>query len=137
MRVFSCQVCCQRVYFDNVRCEPCCAELGYLPDRAQLHALRPVEGDTGWGPINGGGRRYQRGRNWTDYSVGNWMVPAGEFGLCLACRLNEVIPDLTSPGNVVLWSRLEAAKRRLVYSLLALGLPVVPKQVAAEEGLAF
>jgi hypothetical protein len=137
MRVFSCQVCCQRVYFDNVRCERCFAELGYLPDRAQLHALRPVEGDTGWVPINGGIRRYQRCRNWTDYDVCNWMVPASEFGLCLACRLNEVIPDLTSPGNVVLWSRLEAAKRRLVYSLLAFGLPVVPKHVAAEKGLAF
>ena len=137
MRVFSCQVCCQRVYFDNVRCERCFAELGYLPDRAQLHALRPVEGDTVWVPINGGIGRYQRCRNWTDYDVCNWMVPSGEFGLCRACRLNEVIPDLTRPGNVVLWGRLEAAKRRLVYSLLALGLPLMPKHVDAEKGLAF
>lgn len=65
MRVFSRQVCDQRVYFDNVRCERCCAELGYLPDRAQLHALRPVEGNRGWVPINGGISRYQRCRNWS------------------------------------------------------------------------
>lgn len=45
MRVFSCQVCGQRVYFDNVRCERCRAQLGYLPNQAQLHALWPVEAD--------------------------------------------------------------------------------------------
>ena len=137
MRVFSCQVCGQRLYFDNVRCERCRAELGYLPDRAQLHALRPVDGDQGWVPINGGIRRYQRCLNWADYDVCNWMVPAEEPGLCLACRLNEVIPDLTSPTNLALWGRLEAAKRRLVYSLLTLGLPVVPKHVDAASGLSF
>jgi hypothetical protein len=130
-------VCGQRVYFDNVRCERCRAELGYLPDRAQLHALRPVEGDRGWVPINGGISRYQRCRNWTDYDVCNWMVPADEPGLCQACRLNAVIPDLSSPVNLVLWGNLEAAKRRLVYSLLALGLPVVPKSIDAERGLSF
>ena len=48
MRVFSCQVCGQRVFFDNVRCERCRAELGYLPDDAQLQAIRPVDGGAGW-----------------------------------------------------------------------------------------
>jgi hypothetical protein len=137
MRVFSCQVCDQRIYFDNVRCERCRAELGYLPDRAQLHALRPVGGDAGWVPINGGIGRYERCRNWADYGVCNWMVPADESGFCASCRLNELIPDLSSSTNLALWGRLEAAKRRLVYSLLALGLPVVPKCVDAAQGLAF
>lgn len=137
MRVFSCQVCGQRVHFDNVRCERCCADLGYLPDRAQLHALRPVERDAGWVPINAGIGRYQRCPNWVDYGVCNWMVPAAETGLCAACRLNQVIPDLSNAENLALWSRMEAAKRRLVYSLLALGLPVVPKHVDAVRGLAF
>lgn len=65
------------------------------------------------------------------------MVPADESGFCVACRLNEVIPDLSSPANLALWGRLEAAKRRLVYSLLALGLLVVSKCVDAGQGLAF
>ena len=137
MRVFSCQVCSQRVYFDNVRCERCHAELGYLPDRAQLHALLPVEGDSGWAPVDGDIGRYERCRNWADYDVCNWMVPADETGLCIACGLNEMIPDLSRPENLALWSRLEAAKRRLLYSLLALGLPVIAKRVDAVQGLAF
>ncbi len=55
---------------------------------------------------------------------------------CIACRLNQTIPDLSAPGNQLLWQRLETEKRRLVYSLLRLGLPVVPRSQDA-AGLAF
>ena len=44
---------------------------------------------------------------------------------CQACRLNRTIPDLGLPENLLRWQRLEAAKHRLVYSLLRLGLPFV------------
>ncbi len=49
-------------------------------------------------------------------------APAG--ALCDCCRLNATIPDLAVPGNREKWYRLEAAKRRLVYELELLGLPV-------------
>ena len=66
------------------------------------------------------------------------MVPVDNpETLCLACRLNRTIPDLSQPHNVACWGRLEAAKRRLVYSLLALDLPVINKQDEPERGLAF
>jgi len=48
-----------------------------------------------------------------------------------------VIPDLTKPGNPEAWYKLEVAKRRLVYSLLALNLPVVNTEDDPEHGLAF
>jgi hypothetical protein len=41
--------------------------------------------------------------------------------LCLSCQLTRTIPD--QPENLLRWQRLEAAKRRLVYTLLALDLP--------------
>jgi hypothetical protein len=49
-----------------------------------------------------------------------------------------VIPDLTVDENGVLWGKLEAAKRRLVSSLIALHLPVASRvDQDTERGLAF
>jgi hypothetical protein len=45
--------------------------------------------------------------------------------LCAACQLTETIPDLSVAGNREKWARLEAAKRRLLYTLDRLGLPYV------------
>jgi hypothetical protein len=44
--------------------------------------------------------------------------------LCRACRLNRVIPDLSVEGNLDRWRKIETAKRRAIYSLLALRLPL-------------
>lgn len=43
--------------------------------------------------------------------------------LCVACQLTETIPDLSVAGNREKWARLEAAKRRLLYTLDTLRLP--------------
>ena len=51
------------------------------------------------------------------------MIPAEDTNpLCVACRLNTVIPDLTIAKNLELWHQLEVAKRRMVYTLLRLGI---------------
>jgi hypothetical protein len=72
------------------------------------------------------------------YDACNWLVPQeNPDAFCRACRLNRTLPDLRMPENVVLWRRLERAKRRLVYGLLRLGLPVVSKSDDLERGLAF
>ena len=71
------------------------------------------------------------------------MLDAGGAAtLCVSCRLNRVIPDLSVDENRVAWVRIEHAKRRLVSQLLALGLPVVSRVEGAggedvERGLAF
>jgi len=56
--------------------------------------------------------------------------------LCEACRLTTTIPDLTVEGHHAAWYKLEVAKRRLVYALLNLHLPVAPLTRDA-RGLAF
>ena len=48
-----------------------------------------------------------------------------------------MIPDLSHPGHKEAWYRLEVAKRRLVYNLLNLGLPVKNKVDDPMHGLAF
>jgi hypothetical protein len=70
-------------------------------------------------------------------NVCNWAVPANDpVRFCISCRLNRVIPDLSQPGFRATWYRLEAAKRRLVYTLMELRLPIVNKTDDPEAGLA-
>jgi hypothetical protein len=57
--------------------------------------------------------------------------------LCIACRLNRTIPDLDDADNRRYWHAIELAKRRLVAQLLFLDLPVAPKSVDLQKGLAF
>ena len=79
-------------------------------------------------------QRYTRCANLQTPAACNWLVPvngqAAAEPLCRACRLNHTIPDLNDsahPDNGLLWGRIELAKRRLVSSLLALGLPVASR----------
>lgn len=70
----------------------------------------------------------------------NWLIQASPKGptLCVACRLNRTIPDLSIPANNDRWMSIETAKRRLVSSLVRLGLPVASRvDEDPERGLAF
>ncbi|MEO8319495.1 MAG: putative zinc-binding metallopeptidase [Bradyrhizobium sp.] len=53
----------------------------------------------------------------------NWSVDDGH-PFCHSCRLTRIIPNLGSDRNVALWKRVERAKRRLVYDLSRLDLPL-------------
>ena len=137
MKIFSCAVCGQTVYFDNVRCNGCRHTLGFSVEAMALLALEPAGGDL-WQAAGQAEGRYRLCRNSVSHGVCNWLVAEDEGeSLCRACRLNRTIPDLSVPGNVALWGRLEAEKRRLVYGLLRLGLPVRSKRDDPQGGLAF
>lgn len=126
MRSFSCQACGQLVFFENVQCVRCGHALGYLPDADVMSALEAGP-DGVWQVLAGEaqGRHYRMCTNYAQENVCNWMVPAEETDtFCAACRLNQTIPDLSVEGNRERWARVEAGKRRLVYALLRLGLPL-------------
>ena len=76
--------------------------------------------------------------NYSQENVCNWAVSVDDPNpYCRSCRLNRVIPNLSRFGTREAWARLEAAKRRLIYSLLCLGLPVSGKAEDPQRGLAF
>lgn len=135
MRLFSCGHCGQRLYFENVACTHCGAQLGFLPDHLALVSLETNgEGEDLW---QSNGDSYRKCGNYTDHAVCNWMVPADDpDAFCPACRLNQTIPDLSVEGNKERWRSLETEKRRLVYSLLRLCLPLQPLSVG-KGGLGF
>jgi hypothetical protein len=53
----------------------------------------------------------------------NWLPWSGQ-ALCPSCSLTRTIPLLQSPRNILLWRRVEEAKRRLLYDLARLKLPL-------------
>ena len=125
MKLFSCDECQQQLYFESTSCTRCGSRLGYDPERRELRVLREGGGSTLC--LNG-----------TEHDACNWLVPEGfESAYCASCALSQVIPDLSIEANVALWKQLESAKRWLLFTLNVLRLPVVPKSVAAETGLAF
>jgi hypothetical protein len=135
MKLFSCATCGNLLYFENVVCTQCGAVLGFLPDSMSLAALEPA-GEGLWQAV-GEARPYRMCANYSAHAVCNWMVDADSGrALCAACDLNRTIPDLSVAGHRALWHTLETEKRRLIYSILQFGLPLVPKR-EDPKGLAF
>lgn len=135
MKTFHCNRCSQLVFFENVLCERCEALLGYVPELGEISAFEPDDEEGVWRSLHPSavGVRYRLCDNYALNNVCNWMTPADQpHRLCRSCELTTVIPNLASDENRSRWYRLETAKRRLLYTLAALELPVEPKQVKAE-----
>ena len=134
MQLFECRNCGQTLHFENTVCGRCGLRLGFAAPRRELLSLREDGGI--WRDVRDPDRAWRFCAN-AAHEACNWVVPAGgREAFCEACRHNRTIPDLTVPGNLDRWRRVEAAKHRLVYSLLQLGLPL-PAWWERAEGLAF
>ena len=139
MRTFHCNRCEHLVFFENVRCERCEALLGYLPELGELSAFEDA-GDGMWRSLHprAEGALYRQCHNYAVENVCNWMIPADPpETLCRSCQLTRTIPNLTAPDNRLYWYRLEVAKRRLLYTLAALGIKVESRHENPQTGLEF
>ena len=148
-RAYFCR-CGRPVFFRNSVCLACRTQLGYEP---HLQQVFPLEAGSEIGiwllanedavRENDGAVKYRRCPNLDTPAACNWLVSEAETEgnprlLCMACRLNRTIPDLSIIENGVLWGRLESAKRRVISSLLALDLPVKSRvDQDTERGMAF
>jgi hypothetical protein len=126
VRTYTC-TCGNRLFFENSRCLGCDSELAFCPhcrrlspldlDSDGLYRCRHADCQT----------QLVKCDNYRRHQVCNravrWAGAASRQALCDCCSHNEVIPDLTVPGNRGRWYRLEAAKRRLFYGLELLHLP--------------
>jgi hypothetical protein len=139
MRIFFCDHCRNPVFFENIQCLRCGHALAFLPDQADISALKWNEELALWesaGTLSAAGK-YRLCQNYAQENVCNWAIPADDPSpFCRSCRLTRTIPDLSLPNSREAWFALETAKRRLVYSLLELGLPVIPK-ADVDDGIAF
>ncbi|HZX74316.1 MAG TPA: putative zinc-binding metallopeptidase, partial [Cyclobacteriaceae bacterium] len=136
MKLFKCQHCGQLLYFENTRCERCGHELGFLSDQSDLLTLSRVDHRT-FSDFRNQHNQYRYCAN-AQYNVCNWLLPANSPDqFCVACKLNDTIPDLGKQEHLVQWKKLEIAKHRLVYTLLRLRLPLSAKSEDWQNGLAF
>lgn len=109
MKRFSCPVCQAEVHFDSLSCLRCGTGLAYAPGPAEFQPLPGARAPCA--------NRGEIGCNWE-------AAGPGPRALCEACALTDTIANLSVPGNAPRWARIEGAKRRLLYSLRRLGLPI-------------
>ncbi len=136
MKLFKCQVCGQSIYFENRICNSCAHVLGYLPKAGVMAALEPAEGDS-WVALT---KQRPRVRFCANAAVDacNWMIPDDQAEpFCLACRHNRTIPNIDQDQNLTHWRRMEIAKHRLFYSLIAFRLPLKNRLDEPDHGLTF
>jgi hypothetical protein len=147
MRTFQC-VCNNVLFFDNSLCLRCKREVGYCPVCHMIATLLPTDGNRFRCGNPACGTLLVKCPNYVAYNVCNCCLPAtdaviaGENSaaqppLCYYCRFTRTIPDLSVPGNLEKWYRLEAAKRRLFYDLDLLRLPYETEAQGVQPALRF
>lgn len=124
MRLFKCD-CGHPVFFENTICLSCGAATGYDPAARTMLSLENAPDGTlvrKSSDENGQGTRWKFCTNL--HACGcNWLLPADSpDAICGACATTRTIPALTTPRSQTRWQRVEAAKRRLLFTLLDMGL---------------
>jgi hypothetical protein len=122
VRSFVCDVCGRLLVFENSVCVHCGTPVGFDVGQRRL-VPAPVDGSM------------LRCAN-ADLAGCNWLLPA-PGGLCACCALTRTRPSDDDVVGLGSFARAEAAKRRLCYQLLDLGLPLVDRYRDARRGLAF
>lgn len=135
MKNFSCD-CGQTVYFENDFCLQCQRRLAYHPLHNRIYSLENFDPATGQG-VTSSAQPVRLCKNDIDYGVCNWLVTEPGYSYCISCSLNHTIPNLLVPDRRDWWANMEQAKRKLLYTLLRLQLPVVNKSLDPDGGLAF
>lgn len=138
MLSFAC-TCGQPIFFDNLRCLGCGADIAFDLDSRRLGPVEPRPGGT-WS-FRGDEASVEpfrfcalRGAP----AACNWVLPAHETSAeCVACRTTRTIPILARPRNAQRLHDLDVAKRHMLFNLQGVGLSVVPRADDPERGLAF
>jgi hypothetical protein len=124
VKTFKCGACGNTVYFENIRCLRCGHALGFRADKLEIRTIVASGNGLYREYKKGSGARLRYCANEAQ-GVCNWLVHSDSRStFCEACSLNRTIPNLAYPDNVLAWGEFERAKKRLVYSLLRLGLPL-------------
>jgi hypothetical protein len=117
MQAFTCPDCRHLVVFENLTCLNSGTELGFDWEAREMGALRD-------------------GRACANRALIGCNGLAGVGGLCPSCALTRTRPGDGDEDGLERFAKAESAKRRLIFELLELGLPVVGFR-EQDGGLAF
>jgi hypothetical protein len=120
VRAFQCEICGAELFFENSVCVTCGSAVGYSREQRTMVAVTADRSICA--NLNRCGC--------------NWIAdPDSAVGLCLSCRLTRTRPaDADTVGLTQYWVA-EVAKRRLVFGLDELELPIKIRK--GSDGLAF
>ena len=146
MKTFECD--CQAhqiLFFESSSCLACGRIVGLDDDFDKVEPYNLDETTGQYFKAEEPEIRYQKCDNHADYKTCTGMVNLNTFVpvegkdevLCFACRFNETIPDLNIVEHIPLWKKMEVAKRRALYTLKALDLPLKNITQDPEGGLSF
>jgi hypothetical protein len=123
VRTFGCPICAALVFFENTACLTCGTTLGFDRGKVDFVAIEP---DDPARCVN------------LALATCNWLAgPESADGLCSCCALTRTRPNDADAPALLAFARAEAAKRRLLYQLDDLRLPVVGRDADPVRGLAF
>lgn len=146
MKTFKCSCKDQQIlFFESSHCTACDRTVGI---NGNFDKVEPYDFDIKSGQYFIAAQpkiRYQKCDNHAEYQACNGMVNMNTFVpseiegevLCFGCRFNEIIPDLSVVEHIPLWIKMETAKRRAIYTLKALSLPLLNTNQNPESGLSF
>ena len=140
MQTFKCDECGQLLFFENSSCIRCGHLLGFSIEEGDVLTLKAVKDvpDYYTDVSDPKGSQYRLCQNLAKFNACNWLIPADQpHEYCVSCRLTEVLPPMQDETQRSQWVRVETAKRRLLYTLIGLGLPVQSRADNPELGLAF
>lgn len=134
MQRFYCD-CGQELFLENRLCTQCGSTLAC--DLA-AGVMATLHNHADHWQVCRDGRAVKLCSNREQYGVCNALVELHDpLEQCISCRLNRTIPDLSRPANRERWAKLEEAKRRLLFGLLKLGLPLAAPVQGYPRGLCF
>src|ERR1700754_785342 len=135
MRDFICPKCGQHLAFENSVCLSCNSRLGFsLPDMALLVI---ASGDESAQPGFVDADKYELCAN-LHLAECNWLVEKEPIRrLCTSCALTRTRHNDVDTKALSAFAEAEKAKRRLIFELYELKLPIVGRDEDPDYGLAF
>jgi hypothetical protein len=125
MKSFACPRCRNRVHFSSIQCLKCELQIGFSAETLSMVAVSDAAALAAGAKTGAAKAECAVYCANETHGVCNWVTTSADGNkLCVACDLNRTIPNLSEPGNLSAWRELERAKKRLVYALLRLGLPL-------------
>lgn len=122
MKRFHCS-CGQELFFDNSHCNQCGTSLGF--DVSQLDLIAVTDKGSYLQANQDSHLRFRRCQLHQQPVGCNWLIAEDDPHIqCPSCRLTRTIPDQRYTRNQNRWKVLETAKRRMLYGLLDLNLPI-------------
>ncbi|MBB1444199.1 putative zinc-binding metallopeptidase [Pseudoalteromonas sp. SG43-3] len=146
MKTFKCNCTDQLIlFFESSHCLACGRTVGIDDEFDQVEPYEIDEQSGLFYKAEAPEVFYKKCDNNAQYHVCNGMVNLDTFipvadkdeVLCFSCRFNETVPDLSIIGHIPLWKKMETAKRRALYTLKSLSLPLNTIIQEPESGLSF